>query len=152
MKSSVRESQQNESYTKNFVQSLCCTCNEALPDATDAFYNQAWGGRRFNLYQHCSHHFPEDYPIYDSYVEKMLMHFKRVDKFYKFKKDDLKHYPTYHAILVEFSRFYELEGFTLKEVDKYLWQAGKKYFPKQYWPLEIWINITSRNLRETFGL
>jgi len=27
---------------------------------------------------------------------------------------------------MEFSRFYGLEGFTLKEVDKYLWQAGKK--------------------------
>jgi len=82
--------------------------------------------------KYCSHHFPEDYPIYDSFVEKMLMHFKRVDKFYKFKKDDLKHYPTYHAILMEFSRFYGLDGFTLKQVDKYLWQAGKEYFPKQY--------------------
>jgi hypothetical protein len=33
---------------------------------------------------------------------------------------------------MEFSRFYGLEGFTLKEVDKYLWQAGKEYFPRQY--------------------
>jgi len=78
------------------------------------------------------YHFPEDYPIYDSFVEKMLMHFKRVDKFFKFKKDDLKYYPTYHAVLMEFSRFYGLEDFTLKQIDKYLWQAGKDYFPKQY--------------------
>jgi len=82
--------------------------------------------------KYCSHHFPEDYPIYDSFVEKMLTHFKRVDKFYKFKKNDLKHYPTYRAVLMEFRRFYGLESFTLKEVDKYLWQAGKEYFPKQY--------------------
>ena len=94
------------------------------------------GQKTINFYsfatKYCSHHFPEDYPIYDSFVEKMLMHFKRVDKFYKFKKDDLKHYPTYNAILMEFSRFYGLDGFTLKQVDKYLWQAGKEYFPKQY--------------------
>jgi hypothetical protein len=51
------------------------------------------GQKTINFYsfatKYCSHHFPEDYPIYDSFVEKMLMHFKRVDKFYKFKKDDL---------------------------------------------------------------
>jgi hypothetical protein len=76
---------------------------------------------------YCSHHFPEDYPIFDSFVEKMLMYFKRVDKYYKFKKDDLKYYPTYHVNLMEFSRFYGLEDFTNKEVDKYLWQTGKDY-------------------------
>ena len=55
------------------------------------------GQKTINFYsfatKYCSHHFPEDYPIYDSFVEKMLMPFKRVDKFYRCKKDDLKHYP-----------------------------------------------------------
>ena len=81
--------------------------------------------------KYCSHHCPKDYPIYDSFVEKMLMHFKRVDKFCKFKKIDLKHYPTYHAVLMKFRKFYRLECFTLKEIDKYLWQAGKVYFPRK---------------------
>ena len=48
------------------------------------------GQKTINFYsfatKYCSHHFPEDYPIYDSFVEKMLMHFKRVDKFYKLKR------------------------------------------------------------------
>ena len=82
--------------------------------------------------KYCSHHFPECYPIYDRFVEKMLMRFKRVDNFFKFKKDDLRHYPTYHTVLTQFSRFYGLDSFTLKQIDKYLWQAGKDYFPKQY--------------------
>ena len=82
--------------------------------------------------KYCSHHFPECYPIYDSFVEKMLMRFKRVDNFFKFKKDDLRHYPTYHTVLTQFSRFYGLDSFTLKQIDKYLWQAGKDNFPKQY--------------------
>jgi len=62
----------------------------------------------------------------------MLLHFKEKDEFFYFKKSDLKHYPTYHEILIQFRNFYGLEEFTLKEIDKYLWQAGKKYFPKQY--------------------
>jgi len=48
------------------------------------------GQKTINFYsfatKYCSHHSPEDYPIYDSFVEKMLMHFKRADKFFKFKK------------------------------------------------------------------
>ena len=46
------------------------------------------GQKTINFYsfatKYCSHHFPDDYPIYDSFVEKMLMHFKRVGKFFKF--------------------------------------------------------------------
>ncbi len=94
------------------------------------------GLKTINFYsfatKYCSHHFPEAYPIYDSFVEKMIMYFKQLDKFFKFRKDDLKHYPTYHEVLMQFSRFYGLENFTLKQIDKYLWQAGKDYFPKQY--------------------
>lgn len=82
--------------------------------------------------KYCSHHIPEDYPIYDSYVEKVLMHFKREDNFFKFKKYDLKQYPIYREILIKFSKFYGLDAFTLKQVDQYLWQVGKDYFPKQY--------------------
>ena len=82
--------------------------------------------------KYCSHHLPEDYPIYDSFVEKMLMYLKRKDKFCAFKKDDLKDYPTYREILIRFRDYYGLGDFTLKQIDKYLWQAGKKYFPKRY--------------------
>lgn len=36
-------------------------------------------GRKINFYsfatKYCSHHMPTVYPIYDSYVEKLLMHF-----------------------------------------------------------------------------
>ena len=82
--------------------------------------------------KYCSHHFPECYPIYDYFVEKMLMNLKRRDNFFKFKKDDLKHYPTYYVVLTQFRKQYELDSFTLKEIDKYLWQAGKECFPRQY--------------------
>ncbi|EGU9031304.1 hypothetical protein GA076_24055 [Vibrio parahaemolyticus] len=90
--------------------------------------------RRFYSFatKYCSHHKPNDNPIYDSYVEKMLMHFKRRDSFCQFKKDDLKNYRMFVQIIKEFSRYYSLEEFSLREIDIYLWLAGKKHFPNRY--------------------
>lgn len=94
------------------------------------------GQKTINFYsfatKYCSHHSPEYYPIYDYYVEKMLMHFKRTNDFYQFRKGDLKCYPKYCTVLREFRNHYGLDSFTSKDVDKYLWQAGKEYFPRQY--------------------
>ncbi|MDD2411515.1 MAG: hypothetical protein RBS19_03935 [Bacteroidales bacterium] len=90
----------------------------------------------FNFYsfatKYCSHHKPLDYPIYDSYVDKLLMELKKQDKFSKFQKSDLKDYCKYKDILIEFRAFYQLEEFDLREIDKYLWQLGKeRYAEKQ---------------------
>jgi hypothetical protein len=82
--------------------------------------------------KYCSHHKPAIYPIYDSFVDKLLMYFKKSDKFSVFKNSDLRNYSRYKEILIDFQNFYSLENFDLKEIDKYLWQAGKKYFPKSY--------------------
>lgn len=92
------------------------------------------GKKERNFYsfatKYCSHHKPTDYPIYDSYVEKLLLALKKQDKFSDFNKKDLKHYSTYKSILIQFQEFYGLKSFNLKEIDKYLWQAGKEYFIK----------------------
>ena len=82
--------------------------------------------------KYCSHHRPEDYPIYDNFVERVLLYFHKRDRFYEFKKNNLKEYLSYRKILLQFAKHYELEAFSLKQIDKYLWQIGKKYFPKQY--------------------
>lgn len=94
------------------------------------------GNKKINFYsfatKYCSHHRPAVYPIYDSFVEKMLVHFKKADNFYSFNKTDLKRYHKYRDILLKFRAYYGLENYTLKDIDKYLWQAGKIYFPKSY--------------------
>lgn len=93
------------------------------------------GGRNINFYsfatKYCSHHKPTVYPIYDSFVEKMLMYWKK-DKFYNFSKNDLKSYALYKNIIINFRKHYGLRSFDFKQIDKYLWQSGKKYFPKKY--------------------
>lgn len=92
------------------------------------------GDRSFYSFatKYCSHHKPLMYPIYDSFVDKMLMYCKRKDKFYEFSQEDLKEYSSFKNILLNFRKYYGLEEFNLKEIDKYLWLAGKKYFPNNY--------------------
>lgn len=89
-------------------------------------------GKEKNFYsfatKYCSHHRPDDYPIYDNYVVKMLKHFKWQDRFCKFKNADLKLYPKYRDIINKFIEFYNLEGCEYKQIDRYLWQAGKEHY------------------------
>lgn len=82
--------------------------------------------------KYCSHHNPLEYPIYDSYVEKVLKYFRDLDGFAEFKNVDLKNYIRFKGILIDFRRFYRLEQFNLKKIDKYIWQLGKTYFPKNF--------------------
>lgn len=82
--------------------------------------------------KYCSHHQPLEYPIYDSYVEKVLCYFRNRDKFASFKTSDLKDYAKFRGTLIDFRSFYSLDQYTLKEIDKYMWQLGKEYFPKNY--------------------
>ena len=62
----------------------------------------------------------------------MLMYFKNKDKFAKFNKDDLKDYVKFKNILIQFKKFYNIDEYNLRDIDKYLWIAGKEYFPKKY--------------------
>ena len=94
------------------------------------------GGTVKNFYsfstKYCSHHKPLDFPIYDSYVEKVLCYFRDRDCFSNFKTLELKDYKKFKDTLVEFKYFYGLDKYDLKKIDRYMWQLGKDYFPKNY--------------------
>jgi len=64
-------------------------------------------------------------------VEQVLLYFNKVDKFSSFKRQDLKDYRKFKGILLDFQRYYKLERFNLKEIDRYLWLLGKEFFPKK---------------------
>ena len=82
--------------------------------------------------KYCSHHNPLNYPIYDSYVEKVLKHFRNETPLLKFDNNDLKVYKKFKSILIKFQQLYNIEEYSLKDLDRYLWQLGKKYFPNKY--------------------
>lgn len=94
------------------------------------------GDKIINFYsfasKYCSHHKPLVYPFYDSFAEKMLLHFNDEEMFHKFSKKDLKTYSDYKTVILKFIEHHHLKNFNLKEIDKYLWLHGRKHFPKQY--------------------
>ena len=94
------------------------------------------GGKTHNFYsfatKYCSHHNSVDFPIYDSYVERVLFYFQKAHHFSDFKLADLKDYATFKKLLIDFSNYYNLAEFSLKQIDQYIWQLGKEYFPKTY--------------------
>ena len=110
--------------------------NNDLELVNDIAKTQVANKKEINFYsfatKYCSHHKPDIYPIYDSYVEKLLLYFKKEDKFFSFDKMDLKTYSKYKNILIEFQKYYRLTKFNLKDIDRYLWQVGKENFPRQF--------------------
>ncbi len=87
-------------------------------EATNEYYSFAA--------KYCRFHFPEDYPMYDSHVDGMLQFFMQDDDSFEWQKDNtLRYYPIFHAVLKKFIKRYKLGGFSLKQIDRYLWQAYK---------------------------
>lgn len=54
--------------------------------------------------KYCSHHNLYEYPIYDSYVEKVLKYFRKQNPNFNFNNDDLKQYEKFKYILIEFQK------------------------------------------------
>lgn len=81
--------------------------------------------------KYCSHHKPLVFPIYDYYVDKILRYFQKEYNFYNFKFN-LKNYEIFCDVINKFITYYELNNFSIKEIDKYLWQLGKAAFPRNY--------------------
>lgn len=82
--------------------------------------------------KYCSHHKPLAYPIYDSFVNKLLLYYNKIYNFSDFNGNDLKDYTKFKHIMCQFRTYFRLEQFNLKEIDKFLWQYGKEKFPKKY--------------------
>ena len=82
--------------------------------------------------KYCSHHRPKFYPIYDSYVDKMLWYYRKRDQFSDFKRKSLKEYPVFIEAINQFKKFYRLNKFKLRDIDNFLWMTGKEYFPNRY--------------------
>jgi len=82
--------------------------------------------------KYCSHHKPISYPIFDSFVEKMMLYYQATDGFNSFDKGDLRNYGRFIEIIRSFQSFYKLEKFSLRQIDIFLWLAGKEWFPRKY--------------------
>lgn len=92
-------------------------------------------GKEINFYsfatKYCSHHNPTAFPIYDSYVDKVLVALNKQYPFMDFKREDLKDYTQFKRILSHFQTYFSLDEFSLKDLDCYLWLLGKAHFPRE---------------------
>jgi hypothetical protein len=78
--------------------------------------------------KYCSWHRPEVYPIFDSYVERLLWAYRHQDRFAEYKRGETWYYPRYVEIIKQFRAHYGLSEFGFKELDKFLWQYGMEVF------------------------
>lgn len=107
-----------------------------------------WNKKELDIYsfatKYCSHHQPDKFPIYDKYVDKVLTKLKRqhseVFNFENFdtqdtkrpleerKKGTLKDYKVFVEQINNLRNKFNLKQFSFKDIDRYLWQLGKRYF------------------------
>jgi hypothetical protein len=81
--------------------------------------------------KYCSLHRPDQYPMWDSYVDRMLRAYRRKHNFSPFVNSDLKNYRRFIVILKEFQSYYQLEELNMREIDVFLWLYGKECFPRK---------------------
>ena len=88
-------------------------------------------GKKKNFYsfatKYCSYHNFNEYPIYDYFVDSMLWYFQKKDKFSDFKRVQLKDYKIFKKVIVDFKEYYNIKKYSFRDIDKYLWIAGKEY-------------------------
>ena len=82
--------------------------------------------------KYCNWHNKDAYPIYDSFVDKILIAYRDKDSFSKFKDIELKNFKRFKDIIADFKNNYSLTRYNLKEIDKFLWIYGKTNFPNNY--------------------
>ena len=81
-------------------------------------------------YEHCEEFAPTK-DILDRYKKAVISWDEYIKEYTKliYKRGD---YKKFKNIIIAFREYYDLEEFNLKEIDQYLWQLGKEYFPNKY--------------------
>jgi len=92
------------------------------------------GGSRFFSFatKYCNWHRKEIYPIYDSFVEKILIAFRDEYGFSSFRNGDLKDCTDLKRVILDLMNVYSLGQYDLKAIDKFLWKYGQDVFPPTY--------------------
>jgi len=92
------------------------------------------GDRNFYSFatKYCNWHYQDVYPIYDSFVDKILIAYRDRDNFSNFEDRELKKYSRFKEIIADFKKYYSLTQHNLKQIDKFLWIYGKNIFPNYY--------------------
>ena len=89
--------------------------------------------------KYCSFHNPNGYYIIDSYVLKMLKKYSAYCKSKKCKDvyqnkfamvSKCNSYEEYYRIMSRFKRAFNLDNYSKKDIDRFLWVIGRENYPK----------------------
>lgn len=82
--------------------------------------------------KYCSHHQPALFPIYDSYVADVLDALRKQNpgKLPFSGKGDLLDFATFRNVVDAIRTVFGMEGYSYKDIDRYLWLLGKEHFKK----------------------
>lgn len=80
--------------------------------------------------KYCNWHNRSKYPIYDSFVDKILRAYRDQTNFFDFNNADLRDYTKFLEIIEKFRIFFNLDDFDFKEIDKFLWRYSREVFKK----------------------
>lgn len=86
-------------------------------------------GKRYHFLfatKYCAWHQPDQYFIYDQFVDRSLWLSNKQYQYEKFYHKDLKQYEVFSRVLVAFRERFGLCSLSNKQLDKYLWQKGKE--------------------------
>ena len=83
--------------------------------------------------KYCHFHNENFYPIWDSYVDRLLKAYNKRDKFFP-GKANLRKFDEFKAFLGKFREHYKIseQKVSWPKLDKFLWGYGKEVFPKIY--------------------
>lgn len=82
--------------------------------------------------KYCSWQRPNMYPIFDSRVSEYLWNLRKQGYLGRFHRDDLWDYAKLKKIVIEFRDKFGLEGFTFKQIDKFLYLQGGSLLSQKY--------------------
>ncbi len=96
------------------------------PDAVDAIWKSNGTRRHYFSFatKFCSWHNQEAYAIYDLNVWEALAAYRRTNERFTFRDVECETYSGFIAVVRRFQKAYDLESYTLKSIDKFLWGVG----------------------------
>ena len=74
----------------------------------------------------CSWHNQKSYAIHDGNVWEALKAYRAQNGSFTFHNSEFNYYATFFNVINRFRKAYDLEGYSLKQVDKFLWMIGAK--------------------------
>lgn len=77
--------------------------------------------------KYCSFHNPEKYPICDNFVKEELKYYRnQKESNFDFRNNELEIYGKFVDVIKNFRNIFNLNKYSFKQIDQYLWLVGKK--------------------------